>query len=94
MIVHCFNNIEAHSLGKQDYDWKCFIVHFLNLLLHWQYVWDQYRAEKTKLLPIRHFQTLTVLVCIHSSNSFDKISNTTAWNPAPNHDRASVVFKR
>lgn len=29
-----------------------------------------------------------------SSNSFDKISNTTAWNPAPNHDRASVVFKR
>lgn len=37
---------------------------------------------------------MTVLFCIHSSISFDKILNTTGLNTAPNHGRASTVFRR
>lgn len=37
---------------------------------------------------------MTVLFCINSSISFDKILNTTGLNTAPNHGRSSTVFRR
>lgn len=59
----------------------------LILLLHWECVWQCSFANQ--MLSRWYYvmdQILMVLLCVHNCIHFDKISNTTGWNIAPNHD--------
>lgn len=51
-----------------------------------------------KKKPFRWFctvdQNLAIIFCVHNSISLDKISNTSGWNEALNHNRAFTVFYR
>lgn len=80
----------------------CVFLYLGMLLLHWQYLgiifmlWNETPTNQTLACACLWYcmldQNMTALFCVHNSIYFDNILNITAWNVAPNHERASIMY--
>lgn len=88
------NNIYSFKKLLRSSLWKAFLyVYFYPgmLVVHWQHVWDQCRAEKMKHFTCYCMVDLN-LFCIHSSINCDKLLNTMKCL-ALNHESPHCVLQ-